>query len=68
MTPTAPAAVTVAEAARRLTVCERTIRRAADEGRLKAVRIGRAVRITAASIEALLAGEPAAGEDRRAGG
>jgi excisionase family DNA binding protein len=53
-----PLAVTVREAARRLGVSRDTVRRAGAAGRLKVVRIGRLVRVTTASIRALLDGGP----------
>jgi excisionase family DNA binding protein len=51
--PAPPAALTVAEAAKRMRVSEKTIRRAISDGRLPAHRIGRAVRIDAAEVAKL---------------
>lgn len=66
-------ALTVAEAARRAGVSERTIRRAVADGRLPAVRLPgvRSVRVPAAEVEAwaapAAAGPAAAGGGRPAG-
>lgn len=52
--PASARAVTIEEAAAMLSVCDRTIRREIDRGRLRASRIGRAIRIRVADIEAYL--------------
>jgi excisionase family DNA binding protein len=46
--------LTVPEAARVLNVHQRTVRRLAEAGGLEQVRVGRAVRITPRSVEALM--------------
>jgi len=50
-----PITVTLRVAARRLSVCEMTIRRLLDSGALERVSIGRSVRVVAASIDRLIA-------------
>jgi excisionase family DNA binding protein len=50
-----PVAITGEEAARRLSVSRSTIRRLLARGELTRVRLGRSVRILAASVEALAA-------------
>lgn len=52
--PASARAVTIKEAAAMLSICERTIRREIDRGRLRAYRIGRAIRIRVSDIEAYL--------------
>lgn len=47
-------ALTYREAANTLGVCERTVWKLVDEGKLKACRIGRAVRIPVVEIERFL--------------
>lgn len=46
--------LTVAEAARRLKICEATVRRAISDGRIKAGRKGRIIRIPATAIDEFL--------------
>lgn len=55
--PAAPLAVTYREAGRRLSVCERTIATLVRNGRLRAVKAGRAVRIPVVELERFVAGE-----------
>jgi excisionase family DNA binding protein len=43
--PVEPEFVSIREAGRRLGVCARTIRREIERGRLKAIRVGRSLRI-----------------------
>ena len=50
-----PITVTLRVAARRLSVCEMTIRRLLDSGSLERISIGRSVRVVAASIDRLIA-------------
>jgi len=49
-------ALTVAEAARRAACHQETIRRATRDGRLPALRVGRAIRVRASDVDAWLAG------------
>jgi len=49
-------ALTVAEAAQRAACHQETIRRAARDGRLPALRVGRAIRVRASDVDAWLAG------------
>jgi len=61
-----PMAYNVREAAELVHVSERTIRRAIASGNLRAVRIGRTVRVPRESLAALLsAGLPCADESKR---
>jgi excisionase family DNA binding protein len=46
---------TLEEAAKRLACCKRTLRREIDRGRIRAVRLGRGVRISEAEIRRLVA-------------
>lgn len=48
----------VREAARRLNVSENTVRRLVNDGDLTSVRIGRALRIPAHSVDELISGVP----------
>jgi excisionase family DNA binding protein len=50
-----PFAYTISEVARLMRLSTRTVRRAIASGKLRAVRIGRAVRVPRASLSALLA-------------
>ena len=50
----APVAMTIPEAARRLAVSPMTIRRLLDRGELARIRIGRSVRVSASSVAALV--------------
>ena len=54
-----PLALTLAAAARALSVSPRTVRRLLDAGELQRIRIGRAVRVTAASLRAYVDGHHA---------
>jgi excisionase family DNA binding protein len=49
-------AVKLEVAAERLSVSLRTIRRMVEDGRLRAIRLGRAVRVPVAEIERVLGG------------
>ena len=51
-----PLAFTIREAAHRLGVSERTVRRAIAAGKLRVVRLGRCVRVPLDSLSALLSG------------
>jgi excisionase family DNA binding protein len=58
-------AYTIREAAEAIALSERTIWQAIQDGRLKATKIGRAVRIPTAELERFVAGDAAA-VDRKA--
>jgi excisionase family DNA binding protein len=47
---------TLEDAAKRLACCERTLKREIDRGRIRAVRLGRAVRISEAEIRRVCEG------------
>jgi len=51
-----PLAINYRDAARRLSVCERTVWGLVRDGHLQAVRIGRSVRIPVAELERFVAG------------
>ena len=53
--PDHPLTITLRVAARRLSVCELTIRRLLDRGALQRVSFGRSVRVVASSIDRLIA-------------
>ena len=50
-----PMAVTYREAGKKLSVCERTVWGLVRDGRLRAVKIGRAVRIPVSELERFIA-------------
>jgi excisionase family DNA binding protein len=52
-----PTLVTYAQAAQRLAVSQMTIRRLVERGKLDAVRIGGAVRLTSNSVDAIAEGK-----------
>jgi excisionase family DNA binding protein len=54
-----PQLLTVDQAAERLVVSSRTVRRMINDGRLKHVNIGRAVRVSEAALAAFILGEKA---------
>ena len=53
----APDFATVPDVARRLGVCGASIRRAIERGELRAVRLGRSIRIPKSEMERVLRGE-----------
>lgn len=55
-----PRSVTIAEAARELKVSERTVRNMIRDGRLKSMKSGKIVRVTADSMRRLLADDETA--------
>jgi excisionase family DNA binding protein len=63
--PPEPMAYTVHEAALLVRVSERTIRRAISSGKLRAVHIGRAVRVPRDSLASLLSTVSPCAEDKR---
>ena len=57
LTASKPQLLTVDQAAERLVVSSRTVRRMITDGRLKHVKIGRAVRVSEAALAAFILGE-----------
>jgi excisionase family DNA binding protein len=63
-----PLALTLTAAARALSVSPRNVRRLLDAGELQRIRIGRAVRVTAASLRAYVEGHHALSDNPSARG